>query len=181
MRRFFLFLILVLSVASGVVAQGRDAIKTSTDVLMFLPGAVGAGVALYEGDYKGMLQLVETGATSVAAAYILKYCVDKRRPDGSDNMSFPSNHAGVAFAGAAFLQRRYGWKWGAPAYTVAAYVGWGRIYAKRHDVWDVLAGAAIGVGSACLFTTPFARNHNLSVAPFALPDGGGGVSFSMSL
>lgn len=178
-RFFFLVFILLLSV-SNVAAQSREDVKTSTDILMFLPGAVGAGIAFYEGDYKGLLQLAESGATSIAAVYLLKHTVNKRRPDGSDNMAFPSNHAGVAFTSALFLHRRYGWKWGVPAYAVAAYVGWGRVYAKRHDVWDVLAGAAIGAGSALLFTTPYARKHNLSIAPFTTVDGGAGLHLSMN-
>lgn len=165
----------------NLFAQSREAVKTSTDILMFLPSAAGAGVSLLEGDYKGLLQNVEAAGLSVATAYILKYTVKKRRPDGSDNHSFPSNHTGVAFAGATFLQQRYGWKWGAPAFAVAAYVGWGRIYAKRHDAWDVLAGAAIGTLSGVLLTTPYAKERNLAIAPFATSCGGCGVYFSMNL
>lgn len=181
MRCIITVLLFALLVSSGVQAQSRSAVETSTDILMFLPGAVGAGVSFAKGDYKGLLQLAETGTVAVAAAYTLKYAVHKRRPDGSDNHSFPSNHAGCAFAGAAFLQRRYGWEWGAPAYAVAAYVGWGRVYSKKHDAWDVIAGSAIGVCSAWLFTRPYAEKHNMALAPFATPDGCCGFHFSMNL
>ena len=181
MKRIIYILILfaVLPVCSR--AQSRSAVETSTDILMFLPSGVGGVVSLAEGDYKGLLQHLESGALTVATTYLLKYTVKKRRPDGSDNHSFPSNHTGVAFVGASFLQQRYGWKWGAPAYAVAAYVGWGRVYCKQHDAWDVLAGAAIGTASAVLLTTPYARKHNISLSPFAIPDGGCGVHFSMNL
>ena len=74
-------------------------------------------------------------------------------------------HTSVSFAGAAFIQRRYGWKWGIPAYAVASYVGWSRTYGKKHDWWDVLAGAAIGAGSALIYTRPFAQKHELKIAP----------------
>lgn len=171
-RIALLALVALLCVPCAVVnAQPRSAVETSTDVLMFVPGAVGAGVALFRGDSKGFWQLAESGATAVAASYLLKYTVKKERPDGSDKKSFPSNHTAVAFAGAAYLQRRYGWEWGAPAYAVGAYVAWGRLYAERHDFWDVLAGAAIGVGSAYLYTRPFAQKHNLLVGPSLTPDG----------
>ena len=76
-------------------------------------------------------------------------------------------HTSVSFTGAAFIQRRYGWKWGIPAYAVASYVGWSRTYAKKHDWWDVVAGAALGAGSAYIFTRPFAEKHNLSISPIA--------------
>ncbi len=162
------------------LAQSRTAVDTSTDILMFAPGAAGACVSLLKGDYKGLLQLVESGATAVAASYLLKHIVKKERPDGSDNKSFPSNHTAAAFAGAAFLQRRYGWKYGIPAYAVSACVACGRVYAKKHDFWDVLAGAAIGVGCAYIYTRPFTLEHKVVVAPAFTPDGGPGIYFSMS-
>lgn len=181
MKKLLLSLFLLSLFLPGIEAQSRKSVDFSTDVLMFIPSAVGGITSLAKSDYKGLLQHLEAGATTVAATYLLKYTVDKRRPDGSDNHSFPSNHTGIAFVGASFLQQRYGWKWGAPAYLVAAYVGWGRVYSKKHDVWDVLAGAAIGITSGVVFTSPYARKHNIAIAPFALPDGGCGVNFSMSL
>lgn len=180
MKRLALFLVLVLLLSSSTLkAQSRSGVEASTDVAMFVPAVAGFGVALANGDYKGMLQLGESLVASVAVSYALKYTVKKRRPDGSDNRSFTSNHTGFSFAGATFLQKRYGWKWGVPAYLVSGYVAWGRVYAKRHDAWDVLAGAAIGVGSGFLFTTPFAQKHDVVLAPSITPDGGCGVYFSM--
>ena len=180
MKRFVLLIVLAVAL-QGTNAQGRKAVETSTDVAMFAPAAVGAGVALLKGDSKGLLQLGESLVSSVAVSYALKYTVKKERPDGSDAHSFPSNHTGFSFAGATFLQKRYGWKWGLPAFLVSGYVAWGRVYAKRHDVWDVLAGAAIGVGSGLLFTTPFAKEHGLVISPVITPSGNCGVYFSMSL
>lgn len=181
MRKFFFLVVSFFLLLPCVNAQGKRAVDISTDVTMFLPSVVGGVRSLVEGDYEGIVQHFKSGALTVATTYLLKYTINKSRPDGSDNHSFPSNHAGVAFVGASFLQQRYGWKWGAPAYAVAAYVGWGRIYSKKHDVWDVLTGAAIGVGSGILFTSPYAKKHSMAVAPFALPDGGCGVHFSMTL
>ncbi len=176
-----LFILALLLPLHGVSAQSRTAVDTSTDIFMFLPGAVGAGVSLVKGDYKGLLQLTETGATAVAINLVLKNTIHKRRPDGSGDDSFPSNHAMVAFGGAAYLQRRYGWDWGIPAYLAAGYVAWGRVYAKKHDFWDVLAGAAIGTGCAYVFTTPFATKHNVTIAPATTPCGRPAIYFSMAL
>ena len=181
MRNITIFVVLLLLSMPCIKAQSRKNIDFSTDIMMFVPSAVGGVVSLVKGDGKGIVQHLEAGAVTVATTYLLKYTVDKRRPDGSDRHSFPSNHCGIAFVGASFLQQRYGWQWGAPAYAVAAYVGWGRIYSKKHDVWDVLAGAAIGVTSGVVFTSRYAKEHNLSIAPFALPDGGCGLYFSMRL
>lgn len=178
-RRFYILLLLLALVAGGR-AQSRGAVETSTDILMFAPGAVGAGVSLFKGDYKGFVQLAESGATAVAVSYLLKYTIKKERPDGSDKKSFPSNHTAVAFAGASYLQKRYGWSYGVPAYALSAYVAWGRVYAKRHDFWDVFAGAVIGAGSAYIYTRPFVQEHNVLIGPSLTPEGRPAIYFSMS-
>ena len=169
------FCLLLLMAALPGMSQLRRAVETSTDIAMFAPALAGAVLSFVEDDNEGLLQLVGSTAASVAASYALKYTVSKERPDGSDSHSFPSNHAGVAFAGATFLQQRYGWKYAVPAYAVAGYVAWGRVYARRHDTWDVLAG-----GCAMLFTTPFARKYNLSFVPFATRRCDVGVHLSAS-
>lgn len=179
MKRILLFVLLLATFGMSCRAQSRDAVNTSTDIAMFAPAAVGAGAALIKGDYKGLLQLGESLVASVAVSYALKYTVKKERPDGSDSHSFPSNHTGFSFAGATFLQKRYGWQWGVPAYIVSGYVAWGRVYAKRHDVWDVLAGAAIGTASGLLFTTPFAKKHDVVLSPTVNSEGNCGIYFSM--
>lgn len=179
MVRALFMAVLLLSFPFKGNGQSREAVELSTDIAMFAPAAVSAGVALFEGDYKGLLQLGEALATSVAVSYALKYTVKKERPDGSDFHSFPSNHTGFSFAGATFLQKRYGWKWGVPAYLVSGYIAWGRIYSKRHDIWDVLAGAAIGIGSGFLFTTSFAKEHDVVLAPTVNHEGNCGIFFSM--
>ena len=75
----------------------------------------------------------------MAVVYVLKPIVDRQRPDGG-SQSFPSGHSASAFAGAAFLQRRYGWSYGAPAYAVATFVAYSRVESKRHWTSDVIAG-----------------------------------------
>ena len=180
-KRLLIITLLAVFMPLRSVAQYARAVDYSTDVAMFVPAAVGLGVAIYEGDREGIAQLGKTLAVSTAVTYILKYSVKKARPDGDGFDAFPSNHCNFAFGGATYLQRRYGWKWGVPAYLVSAYVAWGRIYAKKHDIWDVLAGAAISVGSGFLFTTPFAKKHNVQLAPVITGEGGCGVYFSMTL
>lgn len=143
----------------------QKSVARSTDIVMLaLPVATLAGVLIQQ-DWKGLIQGVETAGATAAATLILKYAVNERRPDGSDMHSFPSGHSAVSFATAAFLQRRYGWAFGAPAYALATYVAWGRVFSKKHHWWDVIAGGAIGAGSAYIFTKPFAKKHNLQIAP----------------
>jgi len=69
--------------------------------------------------------------------------------------SFPSGHTSAAFQGASFIQLRYGWRAGLPAYAGATFVAFSRVYADKHFVSDVVAGAALGTLSSFLFTDRF--------------------------
>lgn len=160
------------------LSSSRKGVRISTDVgLIALPVATLAGVII-EQDWTGLKQGALSVVTTAGATLILKYAVKEKRPDGSNFHSFPSGHTSTTFATATFLQRRYGWKFGVPAYVVATYVGWGRVYARKHHWWDVVAGAAIGAGASFIYTRPFAEKHDLTISPSAGP---GGVSFSASL
>lgn len=150
-------------------SSAQNGVKVSTDVLLIAMPVVTLAGVLIEQDWKGLVQGAYTAAATLGATMILKYSVKEWRPDHSNRHSFPSGHTSATFATAAFVQRRYGWKLGAPAYALATYVGWGRIYAKKHHWWDVVAGAAIGAGSAYIFTRPWARDHELQISPIADP------------
>ena len=132
------------------------------DYAQFAPTAVSLITVIAKDDKKGFWQLTKSVGTNLAVTWGLKYAINKHRPEGrTDGHAFPSGHTSFAFQGASFLQKRYGWKYGVPAYALAAYVGWSRLegIGERHDGWDVFAGAAVGIGSTYLFTTPYARDH----------------------
>lgn len=160
------------------VSDSRKAVRTSGDVGAVLLPVAGLTAILIEKDWQGLKQGIFAGVTSVGVTFLLKEVVKKERPDHSDKHSFPSMHSAVSFTAASFIQRRYGWKWGIPAYAVSTYVAWSRVYGKKHDGWDVLAGAAIGVGSSYIFTRPFAKKHQLTISPVA-GEGHYGVYTSM--
>lgn len=167
------FLLLALFLSCQVQAQtlevsgGRKAVRTSGDVAAMLLPVTGMALVLVQKDWQGLKQGVLSGATTIGLTYALKYIIKKDRPDHSDLHSFPSMHASTSFAAAAFIQRRYGWRWGLPSYILSSYVGWSRVYGKKHDWFDVAAGAVIGAGCSYIFTRPFAEKHQLSVAPLA--------------
>ena len=94
-----------------------------------------------------------------ALTYGLKYGIDKERPDKSNEHSFPSGHTSTTFQSAAFIHKRYGFKYSIPAYALAGFTGFSRINAKKHDGWDVFVGAVIGIGSSYLFTTEYQKEH----------------------
>lgn len=105
-------------------------------------------------DRKGAWQFTKSFALNLAVTAGTKVLINKERPFHGGGKAFPSGHTSVAFQSASFFHRRYGFKYSIPAYVLAGYTGWSRIHATRHDGWDVLAGAAVGIGSTWLFTTP---------------------------
>jgi membrane-associated phospholipid phosphatase len=76
----------------------------------------------------------------------LKYTIRRERPDGSDDLSFPSGHTSNAVAGATVIYRHYGYKLGIPGYGLAAVIGVSRMAGNRHHFSDVVGGALIGFG-----------------------------------
>ena len=178
MRPHLLILLLLFPLLCTAQHDSRWRVARSTDALCFAPAATGLVVSLVKKDYKGLLQLAEAEGASLAANYLLELCVKKDRPDGTGHHAFPSTHCAVSFTGAAFLWHRYGWQYGLPAAALSGYVAWGRCYAKKHDGWDVAAGAVIGIASGWLLSKPFAQKHNLTVAPVTYEGGGAGLYLS---
>jgi len=95
----------------------------------------------------------------------LKLIVGRRRPDGSNNLSFPSGHSANAFALAAVLSRRYGRRVGVPLYAFAAFVPVARIHERRHFFSDVVGGAILGTVAGCAVTRQEADSGGMVWVP----------------
>ena len=155
MRKIVLCVILImLSCTLHGVPARSDVLETTGDIGAVAVPLAAAVMTLVEHDKEGTIQFTKSFGAAMAASYGLRYTIQENRPNGHDR-SFPSIHASSAFAGAAFIQMRYGWTYGIPAYVVSSVVGYSRIDAKEHWTHDVLAGAAIGVVSNLIFTTRF--------------------------
>ena len=92
---------------------------------------------------------------SIGVGYIgktaLKAMIKEERPDHSDNKSFPSGHATIAFAAARSIDKEFRKDciWIPIAgYAAATAIGVERIANKRHHWYDVVAGGALGFGAA---------------------------------
>ena len=124
--------------------------------------------------------LLALGRT-VVVTKALKFSIDETRPNGGQH-SFPSGHTSMAFAGAEFLRKQYGWRWGAGAYLAASFVGWSRVEADQHYVHDVLAGAAIGILANHDFWTYRSDRTEAGLSLAMLPEGARlvpGLQFSL--
>ena len=138
----------------GSTAYAADGIETAGDVLQYVLPAVSAGMVAAHRDGKGAWQFGESFAVTLGTTYALKISIDETRPNGG-HYSFPSGHTSSTFSCAEFLRERYGWRYGLPAYLAAAFVGYSRVESRNHYTHDVVAGAAIGILSSYIFTTPY--------------------------
>ena len=84
------------------------------------------------------------------ACSIVKHLANEERPDGSDDLSFPSSHALETFSAATSLALAFGKSLGLPAFAAAGWVSYGRLQADRHHLRDVLVGGLAGAASAWL-------------------------------
>jgi membrane-associated phospholipid phosphatase len=149
---------LLLLVTASVNAIASDTIASAGDALQFILPATAGALTLAHRDFQGALQFGESAAVTLGVTYALKYTVDERRPNGGSE-SFPSAHTSISFSAAEFMRKRYGWEYGLPAYGAASFVAYSRVEAGEHHPHDVLAGAAIGIISSYIFTTPWNGWH----------------------
>jgi membrane-associated phospholipid phosphatase len=144
-------------IVSGLKVQGNNIEKSGEILRIGLPASALISSFIIEKQEDGLFQAAAAFGTTFLTTVVLKRIVDKDRPDG-ERYAFPSGHTSISFSAAAFMQRRYGWKFSMPFYLLAGYVGWSRVYVDKHDCWDVLGGAGLGIGCSYLFARPYEKN-----------------------
>ncbi|MDQ7075347.1 MAG: phosphatase PAP2 family protein [Gammaproteobacteria bacterium] len=173
---FCLLLLTSQTVSAAIISSGTSDTERAGDLIMLALPLTGLAMTYANDDSAGRTQLLKSAFTTAAITSIVKVVVNKERPNGGD-YSFPSGHSSAAFAGASFIQTRYGWQWGAPAYAAATFVAWSRVDANKHYVEDVLAGAALALLVNRRFVTPKLGKIALNVLPVI----GGGYQLNASL
>lgn len=154
----FLFCFFLMPAASQAQFLPKSpGIETSGDIFLYGLPASALATTLILKDKEGTWQFTKGFVVNTAVTVALKYGINKRRPFNSGYQAFPSGHTSITFQSASFIQMRYGWKYGIPAYALAAWTGYSRVNATRHDEYDVLAGAVVGIGSSLLFTDRYER------------------------
>lgn len=132
-----------------------DGLTTKSMLVSLALPAVAGAYSFTIGDKEGLKELGLSCLVTAHATTLLKYSVSRTRPNGEDDMSFPSGHASSAFMGASYLHHRYGLAWGVPMYGIAAVIGYQRVDADDHHWTDVIAGAALGYFVAYFFTVKY--------------------------
>lgn len=158
-------------------AEKSDTEKAGDILAVGLPALAGISTLFAGGrdgsrwDREGTFQVMKSIGVTSLTTHTLKLTMGKMRPNESSDNSFPSGHTSAAFSGAAFLQTRYGWKWGIPAYAAAVFTGMSRVDAEAHYLDDVTAGAAIAQLWSWYFVTP--KRDGFVLMPMKVKDGAG--------
>ena len=128
------------------------------DYLIFAPYAELAAVELFGVEGRNdrlntLLLIAKSEVIMLSSTYIVKALSHEERPDGSDNLSFPSGHTAQAFLAASIVHTEFRDKsqwYGVGAYAVATSVAGLRMIVNKHWQSDVVAGAGFGILSAHL-------------------------------
>ena len=169
-RLMFAVLLAASSLFPGVAAARENNDLLAGDAMTVVLPVVAFGVAYVKDDAEGEKQWLRDTVIDAALTSGLRFAFNYtslgRRPNGG-NYGFPSGHASFVFSQAAFLQERYGWKFGVPALAVATAVSVIRVHEDKHHVRDVVVGGALAYGVALLTVTPY---HAIQLAPIVGPD-----------
>lgn len=108
---------------------------------------VGAAVVapLWRKDFRTSLNGLTAIVATYAASKMIKTVWREPRPNGQNEKSFPSEHAGDCFAAATVLDQEWRNTVGPLAIGIATAVSMARVFSGKHHVVDVVAGAALGV------------------------------------
>jgi membrane-associated phospholipid phosphatase len=144
--------------------------ELSADLITAAMPLTAFAIAHYKDDGDGEGQFLRSNAVSLVLTTVLRGAFNETswgpRPNGNE-YAFPSGHAAFVTAQAAFLQERFGWKYGVPAYLLVGYVSWVRVDSDHHHWRDIAAGVALSWGVSKLFVTPNDATH---IAPVVGPD-----------
>ncbi len=153
-------------------AKPSETLETTGDILQWAIPVSAAFISVGKLDGEGLGQLVEGAILTSMSTHILKVAINAERPNGRD-YSMPSGHTSAAAQGAAYLQFRYGWQYGIPAYMLTGVVGYSRVENNFHYWRDVAAGTALATAIQYSITRGGFSVTNLAVVPTISEDGFG--------
>jgi membrane-associated phospholipid phosphatase len=170
---------MVLSIPGTAQAQ-----STSHDFWNFMSNT-GAGIYLVAGTALPLLndgsqgknhftRNIDSIIVSFAFTEGLKALTNEQRPDKSDHDSFPSEHASLTFDIAA-MESAFHPKQAPLWYAGATIVSASRVALHKHFVYDSIAGALLGWGTA---RWELSQRHGLILTPWI--NGGNGAGLAMT-
>lgn len=169
-RRYLAIVAVIFSLLNtAAVARGGDTSLAGDIITGVLPASAFA-LAFFKGDTEGEKQWLRNVIANQMLASGARLAFNQtswgERPNGHQ-YGFPSGHVAFVASGAAFLQERYGWQYGVPAWLLTGFVAYNRVNNDHHHWRDVIASGALAYGVGKLFVTP---EIAVNMAPVIGPD-----------
>jgi len=164
-----------LPLSATAPAEDLNHFLSNKGTIIFL--AAGVGLPLIQDGSLGKqhtIRTLDSLGTSVLLAEGLKNITHVRRPDSDEHDSFPSGHATAAFA-VATMQAQYHPSEAPFWFAGAAAIASSRVQIHRHHWADVIAGAALGYGTA---RVELSSRRGLLLYPFITDEGGLGLIYA---
>ncbi|HBG05836.1 MAG: phosphatase [Geobacteraceae bacterium GWC2_58_44] len=173
MPRFHRYLAVVAVIlgllSTTTVARAQDT-SLAGDILTGVIPVSALAIAYFKGDTEGEKQWLRNVIANQLLTSVARVGFNEmswgERPTGN-GYGFPSGHVAFVASGASFLQERYGWQYGVPAWLLTGYVAWNRVDNDHHHWRDVIASGVVAYGVGKLFVTPEMATH---LAPVIGPD-----------
>lgn len=138
-----------------IISDANNYVNMAIPAGLFVAGAIDHNKNMRQ----NALYVVSSTATTALLNFALKRIIKRPRPFlvhlsltpvyKPGEYSMPSGHTSASFSTATALSRAYPkWYVAAPAFLWAGTVGYSRVYLGVHNPSDVVAGAALGVGTA---------------------------------
>ena len=169
-HRYLAVVAVIVSLLSTTgVARGQDT-SIVGDIITGVVPVSSIAIAYFKGDTEGEKQWLRNVIANQLLASAARVGFNQtswgERPNGH-RYGFPSGHVAFVASGASFLQERYGWQYGVPAWLLTGYVAWNRVENDHHHWRDVIASGVVAYGVGKLFVTPEITTH---LAPVVGPD-----------
>lgn len=155
---------------AAAIGEDYTTDELAADVITATLPMAAFAIAHYKDDGAGEGQFLRTNAVSLVLNTTLRVAFNQtswgERPNGNQ-YAFPSGHVAFVATQAAFLQERFGWKYGLPAYALTGYVAWVRVDTDHHHWRDIIAAVALAEAVTRLWVTPHDAVH---IAPLVGPE-----------
>ncbi len=169
----------------------QDAIPTAA---VFLGNWAFATVLDDSAGKREVWTMFEAAGLSTLTAYGLKYAIRREGPDETSDPnawgrghggSFPSTHATAAFAVGTVLAESgsddFRWLRRFLGYGLGVATDYERLKHNAHWLSDVVAGSALGAGSAYFMLSRSERSQEMTQVMLVPIDGGAELAFKLSL
>jgi membrane-associated phospholipid phosphatase len=160
----------IISCLLGVTAPARGVSEIPGHVVMAALPVTALAIAYFKDDTEGEKQWLRNLLANQLVTSVARLGFNQTswgtRPNG-DGYGFPSGHVAFAASGASFLEERYGWEYGVPAWLLTGFVAYVRVDNNDHHWRDVVASSVLAYGIGKLFVTPENATH---LAPVIGPE-----------